>query len=213
MEAEVALRLRPLLRALGAPGRAVVAQGEPMRACAVVLTAAGVTHLGPIPFALLRSAVAEGVAVAVARRGDATVYRLGPEGRAAAAAVAGHAEAQRARIESLEAEVAGLRRDLRQSPLETVMASEAEDAPATVFGLSRTQSVIVRALESRKGRIVPRETLMAALRAAGSTAQSQRILDVQMTYIRKRRPDLAARICTEQGVGFGLDCEAAGSGL
>lgn len=80
-------------------------------------------------------------------------------------------------------------------------------------GLSQLESRIVRALEHANGRVLPRDALLNAMYwdKCGAEPQSKTI-DVYMSKIRKRRPDIGRRIETCWGVGYSLRPEDRANG-
>ncbi len=76
----------------------------------------------------------------------------------------------------------------------------------TVEGLTKSESRIVRALESAAGRLVKREALRSALYFDRfiDDEPASRIVDCFICLLRLKRPDISARLFGVWGIGYRL---------
>lgn len=102
----------------------------------------------------------------------------------------------REQIDYLSAEVARLREIIRN-------LTRQDQEP--VAGLTRNQSRLIRALEGAGGRMLTHDALMDAVYWDGLRDAPQPFtLKVMVWHIRRRRPDIAARLRLHRGQGYAL---------
>lgn len=86
-----------------------------------------------------------------------------------------------------------------QAAVETVLVAFLDPAPLP--GLTMMQSKLLQALQGARGRVLTREALLVLI---GSDSDES-VVDVQMSLIRRVRPDLRAQIETVRCMRYGAN--------